>query len=186
MALDELVSRNFGLFSGFVSGSWFRWVNAAMQARAGTYNQGLLFNDLVAQFVNGWDTWDTMMAFPGYPVTPTVTIQGTLATLGGKTGEVFVRQRLTGATFSGTILERFGGAETIAALDQTGAGGYHVITPVTDPPPPPPFGDLDGRATIVLDAAPAVAGTYRGLVNVREAAAARFAPMAWLVVVAEP
>jgi hypothetical protein len=185
MAVDELLNRNFGLLSGFVSGSWMRWVNAAMQARAGTYTQALLFNDLMGQFVHGWNTWDTMMAFTGSPVTPTVTIRDARATIAGKRNHVYVPQRLTGATFSGTILERFGGSETIPALDQTGAGGYHVVTAVTDPPPPPPFGDLDGRATLVLDATPPVVGTYRGLVLVREAGAAGFVPMAWLMVVAE-
>jgi hypothetical protein len=121
-------------------------------------------------------------AFTGHPVMPTVTIRDLVANLAGLRGEAIVPRRLTGAAFDGTVLERFGGAQTIGAH----GAGYHVVTPATDPPPAPhPFGDLDGRLVIHLDVAPAAAGTYRGLVLVREAGAPRFEPMAWLVVVAE-
>jgi hypothetical protein len=187
MAFDELVSRNLGLWGGYLGASWLRFVRAAMQARAGAYNQNLLFNDLVAQFVAGWDVWDELTAFTGHPVTPTVVIQGDItppgSTMIGLRGEATVPHRLTNAAFAGTVLELFdlGPAQFINAH----GAGYHVVTPVTDPPPPPPFGDLDGQLTIQLDADPPAAGTYRGLVLIRPAGTPNFEPLAWLVVQAD-
>jgi hypothetical protein len=129
-----------------------------------------MFSMAREQFVDNWDTWVALSAFPGYPVMPTIVIQGAATAINGLTGQAFVGRQLVGrvqADFSATPLEEFGGAGVI-------------LNPFTAAP----TGDFSGQVLVTMAANAPAAGTYRGMVLVDMGTGAGPEPLGWVVVVA--
>jgi hypothetical protein len=166
MAFDELLSRNVGIVTGFALGSLNRWIAAANAARSSTYTIDAHFENLREQFVAGWDTWNKLTAFAGYPVMPTVSIRAPASSIPGESGAAWVGRRLTGATLTGTVLEPIGGGTSLPLAS------YDISME----------GDFDGRVSVTYKstaAAPA-AGTYRGAVLAQFPSTAAPEPIAWI------
>jgi len=145
------------------------------------YAQADLFATLREQFVDNWDTWSLLSAFTGSPVTPTLTIQDDSTRPTGTKGSAFVRQRLTNAQFQITDLEDFTTPLGSNPPNRIPAGNLAVDAPVL---PATTRGTFDGKVTVTLNAHAPAAGVYRGMLLVQEAAAPRFEPLAWIVVMA--
>src|SRR5947208_4569303 len=148
MALDDLLSYNFGVLNGFLLKAMKRWRDAANDARKPAYTVDDLFTNMREQFVDNWDTWNDLMSFTGSPVTPTVIIKGQAGAIQGRNGSAWVSQRLTGLTspanLASTDLDRLGGGATIAA--QNVAIAFK--------------GDFDGQVEITVNDPVNTAGTY--------------------------
>lgn len=176
MPIEDLLLNNLGVVNGFIGGTVQRWTKAAMDARQSGYAFTDLFATLREQFTDNWNTWAALTNFSGYPLTPTVTIQGKFSSLAGSNKAVYAGQRLTTATFQYTDLEQFGGSAKISAanvqatIPNSAMGGDF---------------DFDGKAIITLLANAPSAGIYRGAVLVKTPAMANFEPLTWVVVIAD-
>lgn len=182
MAIEDVVLLNLGVWGSFLQRSVERWTKAAMDARVVGYDINDLFETMREQFVENWDTSSELTRFSGYPVTPTVVIQGRFDALTGRTGAVYVRQRLTGVPagdYIKTDLERIGNP-----ADKIASASVGVELPTALSGGDYPY-DFDGKAIVRLSANAPVAGVYRGLILVKFPTSATPEPLTWVVVVAD-
>ena len=175
MAFDEVIAGELTLVGSYLTNYLNRLKAALNLSRTNAYTIDALWEDVRAQFVENWDTWNQMMGLPTDSVLPSAIIRGTWNNLNTMSATARVNRRLTNAVYERTPLGRFGGGAAIGRDD------YSVA----------PAGDFEGYVQVTLNVnATQPAGNrpevYRGMVLVKQQGDVEFQALAWVVVVVDP